>query len=267
LRVHNLVSLRGQVDQAGLRSWLAKYGRYRFYKVQEAGVRKLVKLWLVAFGILLPTSAMAQSNIPTVEQYQYDSCLRHGQRDGLRREHIYVAWAGGIAHTCVNSDYPRDAARRTVLARCEQSIAAVRSRFGYTVPCRIVVDRGEFVDAVYRRALRNHTSVPVQIQVFDAASGNLQTATGTYESVVIRYNGPNPAEERFELKSRGVVLCRGTLTPRLFGFGFNYEATCFQQTFRGSANPEKIISHGGRHWIVPNEVRLSRGGSWISARP
>jgi hypothetical protein len=257
----------GQGNRAYWPSWSADVARYRYYQFSEARLRKLVRLWLITFSIVLPTGAFSQSSVPTVERYQYESCLDYARRSGLDQQHIYIAWAGGIAHACLHSDYPPDAARRSVVAQCERAVSQIRSRFGYAVPCRIVRDRGQIVDEVYRRALRSRTAIPVQLQVFDAASGNLQTANGTYESVVTRFNGPNPAEERFEIKARGIVLCRGTLTARFFADGFNYEATCFQQTFRGSANPEKVISYGGRHGIVPNEIRLSRGGSWISVRP
>lgn len=208
----------------------------------------------------------AQPGSQSIASYQYDLCLQGARSHGLGEQHIYIAWAAGIAHTCLRSDYPPEQARRSVIQQCERSVSALRARYGLSAPCSIVRDRGRVIDQVYGRALRSDPPLPVQIQFFDSASGNLQTTRGTYEEVATRYNGPNPTEFRVQIKAQGVLLCSGTATTRPFSTSARFQVTCFEQTFSGSTTGDRLISHNGRYLIVPSEVRVSRSASWMSMR-
>jgi len=223
----------------------------------------------LAFVIALLTQGnvgLAQTNLPTVAKQQYDSCLAKARSAGLRPEHIYIAWAGGLASTCLQSNYPPDHARRSALEMCEKSMQFIRSRHPFSVPCKLVRDRGKIIDKAYGNSLRSEKPVPVDIQIFDGATGQLQKSRGLIAANATKFNGPNPVEHRFEIKAKGITLCLGRIFSRPFSTSLRYEATCFNQTFTGTSSGDKVIKHGDIYALVPNEVRISRDRSWMSIR-
>jgi hypothetical protein len=147
---------------------------------------------------------------------------------------------------------------------CERTIAPLRRQYNLKAPCKLVRDRGKVIDEAYGRSLKSEVPLPVVVQIFDAETGRLVKTKGTYNQVVTRFRGINPVESRFDVRASGVSLCTGTTTFQLLSMNVRFEANCQNHAFRGSVSTTKIIQSGGLLHIVPQEVRIHQGKSWVS---
>lgn len=231
----------------------------------------MVSTALIAIALALifavPNDAVAQSARASVTKYQYDRCMARPANYGGTALNIYVAWARGIAHTCLYSEYPPAQARAFVLKQCEKSLQRLRKNLKINAGCSIVIEQGRIADSAYRRALRSSQAVAVKVTVYDKDTNTTQPSSGTYADYPLKFKGPNPTEMGFELFAGSLKICTGKTSSRPLSLKVKFQATCFGNRFAGSARATKTIRHNDMLVVVPEKVRVTtRKGSWIEVR-
>ena len=224
---------------------------------------------LLIFGfvslLLGQTPAIAQNQ--SVTSAQFEQCMASPNEYGGTTSQVYVAWANGLAHTCLYSEFSRSEARAFALSQCERSMGVVRRRLGVTERCSIVVDQGVVVDQRYRNALRPTPPFPVSLTVYDAVSEEVQNLAGVYSDRATQFDGPNPIEFGFEIRTGNLIICEGILDSHTRSFRLNFRADCLGDTFSGTARAAGVVLFNDILVVVPETVRVrSSMGSWIEFR-
>ncbi|WP_299410607.1 hypothetical protein [uncultured Roseobacter sp.] len=219
-------------------------------------------LIIFLFGqFVLGASVKADGVSKSEAYYQYKRCFRRATELGGGKRNVYVAWASGLAHTCLFSEFPPNKARPFVLRKCEQSMRKLRRQLRVQTPCIIVVERGKVLDSVYRRAVFQPASILTAITVFDGKN-QPRKMQGVYRESPTKFEGPNATELNFWLTGDGIPLCSG----KIVAAGFNrarWKARCFDQEFEGVVRGAKTITQRGLVYLVPQKARVEREGAWI----
>ncbi|UWQ93024.1 hypothetical protein K3727_09670 [Rhodobacteraceae bacterium M382] len=193
--------------------------------------------------------------------YQYKRCFQRATELGGSKRNIYVAWASGLAHTCLFSEFPPNEARPFAIKKCEQSMRKLRRQLRIQAPCIIVVEKGNVLNSAYRRAVFQPTSFSTTITVFDGQN-QPRKLQGVYRESPTKFDGPNATEFNFWLTGDRIPLCSG----KIVAAGFNrarWKARCFDQEFEGLVRGAKAIVQRDLVYLVPQKVRVEREGAWI----
>lgn len=226
-------------------------------------IRTHMAAWLICLLIWpSPTPVHAQSSQKSVTHYQYNQCMKRPAKYGGNARNLYVAWASGLAHTCLYSEFPAQEARPFALRQCEESMRILRRRFNVSAPCKIVLDQGNVVDRTYANAISKLTRVHGKVSLFNGTQSKPRVMKGVYEEYPTKFKGANPIELNFKLTGDDIPLCKGTVRAASIGL-VKFDAICFGQMFSGTSRSKKIIESGGLLFLAPEKIRIERDGSWI----
>lgn len=193
--------------------------------------------------------------------YQYKRCFQRATELGGGKHNIYVAWASGLAHTCLFSEFPPNKARPFVLKKCEESMRKLRRQLSIQAPCILVVEKGNVLNGAYRRAVFQPTAISTTITVFDGKN-QPRKLQGVYRESPTKFDGPNATEFNFWLTGDRIPLCSGKIEAAAFN-RVRWKARCFDQEFEGLVRGEKAIVQRDLVYLVPHKARVEREGAWI----
>lgn len=120
-------------------------------------------------------------------------------------------------------------------------------------------DGKSIVDPLLKSAMTDYPNVPVQLEIFDKATGKNQTVSAQF----VRFAHANAKTTPFQIRSSRNVFCEGTFSIRTFKMDFKVK--CFDEKWKGKADVSnrKLVQSGGWYEMFPVGLLLERGGSYI----